>query len=216
MENIWHFNPAFNSMSIFPIVKPWQRAGTYSVPASSIFQELFCDLGGISSSILSVFFTDKFDKLLKSLHLIGWEQICQWKTLTKCLMKCPPVHYEPTCILDLDEQLICAIGVHNSGNTFSHSTRYGINCWILQLTSDYTGWRDCASDVCKSIITVVSVSTLKEISWIMGNPDCFWVIFLNWKVLRQKIPSLVKSPTPKLRKSLYVVQIAIFCSFAGI
>ena len=21
---------------------------------------------------------------------IGWEQICQWKTLTKCLMKCPP------------------------------------------------------------------------------------------------------------------------------
>ena len=29
-------------------------------------------------------------KLLKSLHLIGWEQICQWKTLTKRLMKCPP------------------------------------------------------------------------------------------------------------------------------
>ena len=48
--------------------------------------------GGISSSILSVIFTDKFYKLLKSLHLIGWEQICQWKTLTKCLMKCP--HYK--------------------------------------------------------------------------------------------------------------------------
>ena len=47
--------------------------------------------GGISSSVLSVFFTDKFYKLLKSLHLIGWEQICQWKTLTKRLMKCPPV-----------------------------------------------------------------------------------------------------------------------------
>ena len=46
--------------------------------------------GGISSSVLSVFFNDKFYKLLKSLHLIGWEQICQWKTLTKCLMKCPP------------------------------------------------------------------------------------------------------------------------------
>ena len=46
--------------------------------------------GGISSSVLSVIFTDKFYKLLKSLHLIGWEQICQWKTLTKCLMKCPP------------------------------------------------------------------------------------------------------------------------------
>ena len=47
-------------------------------------------LGGISSSVLSVFFTDNCYKLLKSLHLIGWEQICQWKTLTKHLMKCPP------------------------------------------------------------------------------------------------------------------------------
>ena len=46
--------------------------------------------GGISSSVLSVFFTDNCYKLLKSLHLIGWEQICQWKTLTKRLMKCPP------------------------------------------------------------------------------------------------------------------------------
>ena len=46
--------------------------------------------GGISSSVLSVFFTDNCYKLLKSLHLIGWEQICQWKTLTKHLMKCPP------------------------------------------------------------------------------------------------------------------------------
>ena len=35
------------------------------------------DLGGISSSVLSVFFTDNCYKLLKSLHLIGWEQICQ-------------------------------------------------------------------------------------------------------------------------------------------
>ena len=49
------------------------------------------DLGGISSSVLSVIFTDNCYKLLKSLHLIGWEQICQWKTLTKRLMKCPPV-----------------------------------------------------------------------------------------------------------------------------
>ena len=72
-----------------------------------------------------------------------------------------------------------------------------------------------SSDVCKSIITVVSVSTLKEISWIMGNEDCFWVIFFILK-LWQKIPSLVKSLTPNLRKSIYVVHIAIFCSFAGI
>ena len=50
---------------------------------------------GISSSILSVFFTDNCYKLLKSLHLIGWEQICQWKTLTKRLMKCPSGHRWP-------------------------------------------------------------------------------------------------------------------------
>ena len=49
-----------------------------------------CFQGGISSSNLSVFFTDNCYKLLKSLHLIGWDQICQWKTLTKRLMKCPP------------------------------------------------------------------------------------------------------------------------------
>ena len=46
--------------------------------------------GAFHQSILSVFFTDNCYKLLKSLHLIGWEQICQWKTLTKRLMKCPP------------------------------------------------------------------------------------------------------------------------------
>ena len=34
--------------------------------------------------------TDNCYKLLKSLHLIGWERICQWKTLTKHFMKCPP------------------------------------------------------------------------------------------------------------------------------
>ena len=49
-----------------------------------------CNQRGISSSVLSVFFTDNCYKLLKSLHLIGWKQICQWKTLTKRLMKCPP------------------------------------------------------------------------------------------------------------------------------
>ena len=55
-----------------------------------VCSHFFLLLGGISSSVLSVFFTDKFYKLLKSLLLIGWEQNCQWKTLTKCLMKCPP------------------------------------------------------------------------------------------------------------------------------
>ena len=45
------------------------------------------------------FFTDNCYKLLKSLHLIGWEQICQWKTLTKRLMKCPPVFYIFDCFV---------------------------------------------------------------------------------------------------------------------
>ena len=62
---------------------------------------------GISSSILSVFFTDKFYKLLKSLHLIGWEQICQWKSLTKRLMKCPPGQFPTVQVLVLQScQLI--------------------------------------------------------------------------------------------------------------
>ena len=138
-NKIWHFNPSFNSMSIFPTVNSLGLAVSRHVSSASY---------------------------------INFSRILLW-----------PFHYEP--ILDLDEQSISlgAIGVHNSGN--SHSTRYGINCWILQLTSDYTRWRDRASDVCKSIITVVSVSTLKEISWIMGNPDCFWVIFLNWNYDRK-------------------------------
>ena len=33
------------------------------------------------------------------MHLIGWEQICQWKPLTKCLMKCPPGNYFWKCPL---------------------------------------------------------------------------------------------------------------------
>ena len=35
------------------------------------------------------------------MHLIGWEQICQWKTLTKRLMKYPPgcIFFYVTCYL---------------------------------------------------------------------------------------------------------------------
>ena len=40
---------------------------------------------------------------------------------------------------------LCAIGVHNSGN--SHNARDGINCWVLQITSDYARWRVRASEV---------------------------------------------------------------------
>ena len=45
---------------------------------------------GISSSILSVFFTDKFALSQSDARISVAYKICQWKSLTKCLMKCPP------------------------------------------------------------------------------------------------------------------------------
>ena len=65
--------------------------------------------GGISSSVLSVFFTDNCYKLLKSLHLIGWEQIGQWKTLTKRLMKCPPGVTDCPDINYVPDDNVCAL-----------------------------------------------------------------------------------------------------------
>ena len=46
--------------------------------------------GGISSSILSVFFTDKFALSQSDARISVAYNSCQWKTLTKRLMKCPP------------------------------------------------------------------------------------------------------------------------------
>ena len=73
---ISYWNPCiWLAESKFVSEKHWQNAW-WNAPQGSI------------SWNLSV--TDNCYKLLKSLHLIGWEQICQWKTLTKHLMKCPP------------------------------------------------------------------------------------------------------------------------------
>ena len=47
-------------------------------------------LGGISSSVLSVFFTDKFALSQSNARISVAYNSCQWKTLTKRLMKCPP------------------------------------------------------------------------------------------------------------------------------
>ena len=47
---------------------------------------------GISSSILSVFFTDKFALSQSDARISVAYKICQWKSLTKRLMKCPPEH----------------------------------------------------------------------------------------------------------------------------
>ena len=46
--------------------------------------------GGISSSVLSVFFTDKFALSQSDARISVAYNSCQWKTLTKHLMKCPP------------------------------------------------------------------------------------------------------------------------------
>ena len=46
--------------------------------------------GGISSSVLSVFFTDKFALSQSDARISVAYKICQWKTLTKRLMKCAP------------------------------------------------------------------------------------------------------------------------------
>ena len=48
------------------------------------------NLGGISSSILSVIFTDKFALSQSDAMISVAYKISQWKSLTKCLMKCPP------------------------------------------------------------------------------------------------------------------------------
>ena len=88
-------NSSLNRLGILGCIKilvwcPWLNGSIISNISSQHCQIFKTKLGGISSSVLSVFFTDNCYKLLKSLHLIGWEQICQWKTLTKRLMKCPP------------------------------------------------------------------------------------------------------------------------------
>ena len=50
--------------------------------------------GGISSSVLSVFCTDKFALSQSDARISVAYNSCQWKTLTKCLMKCPQDHYQ--------------------------------------------------------------------------------------------------------------------------
>ena len=50
----------------------------------------FFALEGISSSVLSVFFTDKFALSQSDARISVAYNSWQWKTLTKRLMKCPP------------------------------------------------------------------------------------------------------------------------------
>ena len=61
--------------------------------------------GGISSSILSVFFTDKFALSQSDARISVAYNSCQWKTLTKRLMKCPPdIRKQPQTSLESIER----------------------------------------------------------------------------------------------------------------
>ena len=51
---------------------------------------IIANQGGISSSVLSVFFTDKFALSQSDARISVAYNSCRWKTLTKRLMKCPP------------------------------------------------------------------------------------------------------------------------------
>ena len=61
---------------------PWEET---SINLTNISEQ-----GGISSSILSVFFTDKFALSQSDARISVAYKISQWKSLTKRLMKCPP------------------------------------------------------------------------------------------------------------------------------
>ena len=81
------------------IYKNWSFQDPCRIKNSSRCAHFFCASlfenpgsvpGGISSSILSVFFTDKFALSQSDARISVAYKICQWKSLTKRLMKCPP------------------------------------------------------------------------------------------------------------------------------
>ena len=90
---VWRLNKLLNFPDVTPLlqllsVSKLSRNNLTvckSLTKSSFFQ------GGISSSVLSVFFTDKFALSQSDARISVAYNSCQWKTLTKCLMKCPPV-----------------------------------------------------------------------------------------------------------------------------
>ena len=69
----------------FMDVKPCMKV--YTLQWQTVINE---EQGGISSSVLSVFFTDKFALSQTDARISVAYNSCQWKTLTKRLMKCPP------------------------------------------------------------------------------------------------------------------------------
>ena len=70
---------------------PFVRVGQYIYTHCPFIE----DQGGTSSSVLSVFFTDKFYKLLKSLHLIWLRAHLSVKNTDKMLDEMPPRAYQP-------------------------------------------------------------------------------------------------------------------------
>ena len=84
---------------------PISKEDCLKIKSSSVLDVDTPGGGGISSSVLSVFFTDKFALSQSDARISVAYKICQWKTLTKHLMKYPPALQQDsrtnmTCILD--------------------------------------------------------------------------------------------------------------------
>ena len=159
------FNPSFNSMSIFPIDQTLAASRhvhvcihNHSVPATSSFQELFCDL-----FTMNLFNLDSDEQSISlcaiaiGVHISGNSHtvhgINQWRIQGGGGLKnwsesaaAPPFFgrfllFSGAASRNLDSR----------PPLFTDPGSASVNCWILQLTyseSDYTWWRDRSSDVC--------------------------------------------------------------------
>ena len=125
------------------------------------FDMLHHNQGGISSSVLSVFFTDKFALSQSDAMISVAYNSCQWKTLTKRLMKCPPglpFKKNPMghCIIPLD--------IHF--NKFEHAAIYDhtavsiiVGCFLLLCTK-----------------MLVSCSIWYSHSIVQSRPQAIWLL----------------------------------------
>ena len=82
--------------------------------------------GGHFIKHLSVFFTDKFALSQSDARISVAYKICQWKSLTKCLMKCPP----GDCHIINDNNTTCTM----------LSTMIKLIQWNLVITRTFGPW----------------------------------------------------------------------------
>ena len=76
---------------------PWSPRPDDAAPSGALRQARWLPPTGSFKWVFSMIFTDKCYKLLKSLHLIGWKQICEWKSLSRQLMKCSLLKKQSSC-----------------------------------------------------------------------------------------------------------------------